>query len=131
MTSPGFSPGFRFSLSDATVLLAGVCGSIFFGMKVWYAGFIIAFTVAHFFLFCNVFRIERKPELLWGGLFTTLVIATVKFDFPGWPATIALSSGMTIFLLHREMKKPGYHGIGWQKINPQLQSWWQEKYKQQ
>ena len=129
MTDPKFSPGFRISAFDAAILVAGVCGTIFIGMKIWYAGFVIAFSVAHFFLFCNVFRIERKPELQWATLFIILVIATVILGIPSWPITIASSLGMTVYLILREMKKPSYHGIGWRKVNPHLHIWWLAKFK--
>jgi hypothetical protein len=131
MTDPKFSPGFRLSVLDAAILVAGACGTIFVGMDIWYAGFIIGFSVAHFFLFCNVFRIDRKPELLWAASFTLLVIANAFFGIPGWPITIAASLGMTVYLILREMKKPSYHGIGWRRINPQLQTWWSARNRQE
>ena len=43
-----------------------------------------AMVVAHFFLFCNVFKVPRKLELLWAGLFlvnTGLWLAAGRFDW--------------------------------------------------
>ena len=134
MTDHEFNPGFRISARDLAVLVAGLCGTLYFGMITWYAGFIIGFPVVQFFLFCNVFRIDRKLELLWATVFVILVITTVKFGVPGWPLTILLSLIMTKYVIFREMKSPNYHGIGWQKINPQLYARWlknNQKCKQQ
>jgi hypothetical protein len=134
MTDQEFTPGFRISARDVAVLVAGMCGTLYLGMTTWYAGFIIGFPVVQFFLFCNVFRIDRKLELLWATVFVILVITTVKFGVPGWPLTIVLSLMMTKYLIFQEMKSPNYHGIGWQKINPRLHARWLEnnqKCKQQ
>ncbi|WP_156346572.1 hypothetical protein [Verrucomicrobium spinosum] len=62
-----FAPGFRFSWTDALVLILGA------GLTGWLASFagelalLAAWVIGHFFLFCNVFRIGRKPELVWAG----------------------------------------------------------------
>jgi hypothetical protein len=43
-----------------------------------------AMVVGHFFLFCNVFKVPRKLELLWAGIFlinTGLWLAAGNFDW--------------------------------------------------
>ena len=45
-----FEPGFRLSLFDVLVLIAGMTGAIIFGAQVWWLGVVIGFVVGHFFL---------------------------------------------------------------------------------
>ena len=66
----------------------------------------IAFVVGHFFLFCNVFRIERKPELIWAAVFTVLTASTVLTQMPGWIVTFTSSFLVAVVLIYRETKKP-------------------------
>jgi len=120
-----FAPGFRISVFDAAILFCGVTGTAAAGARVWVGGLIVGFAVGHFFLFCNVFRIRRRPELIWAGTFIGLTAVTLFTGFPGWMGTIAGSLALTVFLVMREMKQPYYHGVGWSRINPGLRNWWE------
>ena len=90
-----------------------------------WAAFVVAFVMVHFFLFCNVFRISRSLELAWGTLFTALAIATVISGHPGWIVTSAAALAATVSVVVLEMRKPSYHGIFWQHLNPRLREWWE------
>jgi hypothetical protein len=122
-----FSPGFRLFKLDIVVLGLGSLLTAFASLQAWWAGFAVAFVVLHFFLFCNVFRISRAPELIWAAVFVALCGMTILYEKLGWPVTIAATLLLTVFLIYRETGKPGYHGICWQKWNPQLPNWWKEK----
>ena len=121
---PKFAPGFRLSVFDVIILAAGIGSASWLRKDYWPASLIIFMVVGHFFLFCNVFRISRKPELLWAGFFTLLAGSTTLCDFPGWAVSIALTLGVTILVVATEMRKPAYHGIFWRRINPGLREWW-------
>jgi hypothetical protein len=118
----------RFSVVDGIVLIAGTIASIGLGALVWWFGFVIAFTIAHFYLFCNVFRMSRALELLWAAIFVVLCSATIALDSPGWVLTAVISLGATVVLVIVELKKPSYHGVAWQKINPGLRVWWETRH---
>lgn len=122
-----FKPGFRLSLFDVMVLIAGMIGAFSLGAQVWWAGMLVAFVVGHFFLFCNVFRIARKPELIWAAVFTCLTASTISFGMPDWIVTFTLSFLVALVLIYLETKKPHYHGIGWQRLNPGLFEWWENR----
>jgi len=122
--TPEFAPGFRLSVRDVIVLVFGVGSSIAIGKNFWPASFIIAFAVGHFFLFCNVFRISRRLELIWTGIFIGLAIGKIFTQIPGWPVTIVISVGATVSVIVAETRKPSYHGIFWRQINPRLRDWW-------
>jgi len=120
MSNPPFVPGFQLSVLDVVVLILAVIGTYVLGRYSWWAGLIILFVVGHFFLFCNVFRIARSSELIWAGTFEVLTAATILYEIPGWTITIASSLLLTLMLVWMEMRKPGYHGVGWRLINPKL-----------
>jgi hypothetical protein len=119
-----FQPGFRLSLVDCVVIVVGLIAAVALWSRVWWLGFVVAFVVAHFFLFCNVFRIARWLELCWSGVFVGLVAPTILFGTPSWPITIVAALVMTAIVVRIEMRKPSYHGVLWRRINPELPKWW-------
>ena len=123
-----FAPGFRLSRFDILILSTGIIGSAFAATQAWWAGAIIGFVVLHFFLFCNVFRIARKPELIWAAAFLLLAGSTILTGVPGWITAFPLSGALSIFLIWKETKNPGYHGIAWNHWNPNLPTWWEQKH---
>jgi len=120
MKQQAFAPGFRLSVVDGFVLLSGGAGVIILSMIVWWWGFVLGFVLGHFFLFCNVVRMARPLELLWGGVFVALAGATIVLETPGWLVTALLSLVVTGIVVVVEMRKPSYHGVGWKWINPGL-----------
>ena len=120
-----FAPGFRLSALDVIILVVGVVTAFALVMVVWWGGFVVGFVVAHFFLFCNVVRMARLLELAWAGVFVALAAATVALDAPGWPVTATVSLVATVVVVVVQMRKPSYHGLGWQWINPGLPAWWE------
>ncbi len=128
---PEFNPGCRLSALDVCVLICGTGGSVVAWQWVGWVGFMIAFVVAHFFLFCNVFRISRPLELVWAAVFVALAGSTVVNEMPGWMVTIMGSLIVTVVVIAIEMCRPSYHGIAWQRMNPRLQQWWETRVAEQ
>lgn len=122
-----FAPGWRFSVVDGIVLVIGLVAVSALAVVVWWWGFVVGFVLAHFFLFCNVIRMARPLELIWAGVFVVLVGATITIDFPGWLLTASVSLLTTVLVVIVEMRKPSYHGLGWQWINPNLRSWFESR----
>ena len=120
-----FAPGFRLSIVDACVLVTGTVAAVILSATVWWWGFVLAFVLGHFFLFCNVVRISRRLELAWAAIFVVLAVSTVAFETPGWLATALASLLVTVGVIFIEMRKPSYRGVGWQWINPGLPIWWE------
>ena len=118
------TPGFRLSVSDIAVLIVGVIATVYLWQKIaWWAGLMIAFPVGHFFLFCNVFRIPRKPELIWASTFVILTSLTLLTEFPGWALTFVTSLAVSTLLVLRQLFQPGYHGVFWKTFNPGMTGW--------
>jgi len=57
---PRLQSRFRLSTIDVIVLVAGaITASALATLNYWSWGFVIAFVLGHFFLFCNVVRMAR------------------------------------------------------------------------
>ena len=130
MQSSEFAPGFRFSILDAAILAFGGIAAIGCSTLDWWWGLVIAFVLGHFFLFCNIVRLARRLELTWAAAFLLLAAPTALTDKPGWLLTVALSLVVTLLVVAVEMRKPSYHGVGWQRINPDLPGWWESQASQ-
>ena len=130
MNTPAFRPGFRLSVIDVIVLVFGMaCALLLNGMKNP-LGQAVLFTVAHFFLFCNVLRMRRSFELIWAATFVLLASLSMISNVPTWPVTVLIILAVTFVLMVLQVRQPSYHGIFWQRFNPGLPQWWEEHTKQ-
>ncbi len=108
---------------DGLALVLAVAAVTHAATYAWWLAAGITFVVAHFFLFCNVFRIARSLELAWAAVFVLLVCGTVLTETPSWPWTVGISFAMTVIVIGLQMRRPTYHGLAWQWINPSLADW--------
>ena len=122
-----FKPGFRLSITDCFVLAIAVAGSMYFYDIAKALSYIIGMVVVHFFLFCNVVRMSRVPELIWASSFTVLCIAALHLEAAPLWAVFVVSLLLTTILVGLELRKPSYHGVAWRKLNPELKSWFEER----
>ena len=112
--------GFRFSLTDALAILAFLiaAGALWrSGNLLWW---VLVIAAGHFFLFCNVFRIVRRRELLWAGLFIANVGAWSWFDLLTWSHVLLCQLPITVGLVAVDMRSTGYHGVFARRLNPRL-----------
>jgi hypothetical protein len=121
---PAFAPGCRCSTTDGIVLFIGAAATIITATFDSTIAFAIAFPIIHFFIFCNVIRMARPLELIWAALYLALASTTTLTGHPGWFVTGGVLALLTVVLIAVEMRKPSYHGVFWQRINPQLPDWW-------
>jgi hypothetical protein len=81
---------------------------------------ILLITLVHFFLFCNVFRIIRRRELIWAGLFVVNICLWDWFGklscFPVLLSQLPITVGVIFF----EIYSPNYHGIFANRLNSRL-----------
>jgi hypothetical protein len=126
MDEPVFAPGFRISTRDKIVVAAGVLLTLASAPFSTLAALIAASAVGHFFLFCNVFRIPRVPELLWAAAFVAAIVAHEK-GVLSLAAAIALYETWAAVLIIASMRRKDYHGVGWQRLNPDLRAWWDSR----
>jgi len=112
--------GFRFSLTDAAAIIVFMSAAGFLwrqGSSLWW---ILLIAAAHFFLFCNVFRIIRRRELIWAGLFILNVGVWVWLDNLTWPCVLLCQLPITVGLIVADMRTSEYHGVFANRLNPRL-----------
>jgi hypothetical protein len=102
--------GFRFSLTDGLAIL--VCAAATYGGldALGSIAWLFPFVLGHFFLFCNVFRIPRRPELVWAGCFLVIAAICLIADWPIVRAMLAVLP-VTVAVLIYGIRLPSYHGV--------------------
>ncbi len=111
-TAPLARPGFRFSRTDAAVILLAMASTPLAWVLVGPLSLIIPIVLAHFFLFCNVFRVRRSFELLWSGAFVVNVALWFGWSGLSWLGIVLAQTPITATLIAMEIASPRYHGIG-------------------
>lgn len=112
--------GLRFSQLDGIVLVLATAVTALTYTRT--AGFsvLLLFVVGHFFLFCNVFRIRRTPELVWGAIFVLNCLAWTLAGCVELVWLLALPLPVTLGIILNELRTPHYHGIFARQINSRL-----------
>ena len=112
--------GFRFSPTDAVALiLFGAAVSILhrFGSSL---SWIVAMVAGHFFLFCNVFRVVRRRELIWAVTFVANVALWLSLGRLDWPNVLACQLPISAGVIAWELRATRYHGILADRLNARL-----------
>jgi hypothetical protein len=115
--------GFRFSLTDAVALSAfGAATAVLYRMGSGFS-WIVAIVAGHFFLFCNVFRVARRRELLWAGFFvlnSALWLVLGRLDGFG---LLACQLPVSVGVIAWELGATRYHGIFANHLNSALEDY--------
>jgi len=103
-------------------MLAMATLAIFLAGYSAYFALIATTPVVQFFLFCNVFRIRRIPELVWSGSY--IIMAAMGY-WNGYEPLLIMACGLSIggYIVILETRHPSYHGVFWRRLNPDLESW--------
>lgn len=108
-------PGFRFNLTDLIfIVLLGLSSVLiyrFFGT--FYALYLLPLYIGFtFFLFCNVFRVGTRMELIWIVSFFIISVISHYFFAQKWFGISALISSLLqaiLILIH--IRTEAYKGI--------------------
>lgn len=103
--------GFRIMWWDPVVML--VCAALVWaGWELLGPWTLLApYVLGSFFLFCNVFRVRRDLELLWGVTFVANVALCMRWA-PSLGAILGTQSMVTVLVIARTLRSPGYRGVG-------------------
>jgi len=108
--------GFRINLVDIVFILLLIGFSIFIYTYLGDLGyyFLLPLYVGFsFFLFCNVFRLRTKDEMIWTFLFLMIVGITFYFFPNNWVMyTISSSFVIQTVLIVLDIGSEGYRGVG-------------------
>lgn len=105
---------------DVVILMLGAALSFWFVDQSFPLWWIVPAALGHFFLFCNVFLVWRRLELLWAAVFVINVAAHVACDKVSPCPSLLWQSPVTLIVIAWQMRSPWYHGIFARQINPRL-----------
>ena len=112
--------GFQFFATDAAAIIAFTGLAIVF----WHFGsplaWILLITAAHFFLFCNVFRIIRRRELVWAATFIINISLWTWLGKLSITPVLLCQLPITTILILMDLRSSTYHGIFANRLNPSL-----------
>ena len=109
--------GFRFSVAD--FLAVAVCIFTTWLLRSTLDDFVwlLPITLGHFFLFCNVFRIWRRYELAWVGIFVVNVAIWAMVGHFSWVRVLLVQSPVTVTFIVLQIRSDRYHGIFCRPVN--------------
>ena len=111
---------------DVVILIVGLLGAWYLTTIDLSLSLMVIFVVGHFFLFCNVIRMARIPELIWAASFLMLCVGSIQFKLLSLYMVFLVSMMITLVLTAYELKKASYHGVFWQTLNPNLKQWFEK-----
>ncbi|TLX15941.1 hypothetical protein [Rhizobium sp. MHM7A] len=107
------APGFRVSLSDLVFILLVIVASVVLYVTLHSA--VIAVIPLHlcavFFLFCNVFRIRTKQELVWVGSYVASAVYSMATGTNFWLTVLMVPTPMIVVVVAWAVVSGGYRGI--------------------
>lgn len=112
--------GFRFSIWDALILILAATFTLWLrsiGLSIWW---IVPMAVGHFLVFCNVFLVWRKLELLWAVALVVNVLGHGTMGDLRWLSPFLWQLPMTLLVIWLQIRSPWYHGVFAQRLNPRL-----------
>ena len=105
-------PGFRFWRQDAAVIAIGAVATAWLWGQVGSVSLLVLGVLFHFFLFCNVFRVGTRFELIWAVSFVLNAGAWQIADELSWQRLLGSQLAITVLVIGAEWRSPSYHGIG-------------------
>lgn len=107
--------GFRINLVDILFIMLLISASMFIYKEIgsldniYLLPLYIGFT---FFLFCNVFRLTTKYELIWTLVFSVVTAISFHYFSDNWVLiTIGVSSFVQFVEIILHLRSDDYHGV--------------------
>lgn len=119
-THPPRRHGFRLSAIDGIILLLGSVLTIWLRNESFPLWWVVPMALGHFFLFCNVFLVWRRWELLWAAFFVMNAALHLVFGMIDGISVLLWQLPLTLLVIVWQVRSPWYHGIFAEKLNPQL-----------
>ncbi len=117
---PARKHGFQMSAFDGVVLLLGIILTIWLRNEAFPLWWIVPMALGHFFIFCNVFLVWRRLELVWAAVLVVLISGHLAFGHTDWLSPLMMQMPVTLIVLWLQLRSPWYHGIFARQINPRL-----------
>jgi hypothetical protein len=111
------------SCMDAVILLLGAVLAWWLMTRSFPLWWIVPAALGHFFLFCNVFLVWQRWELLWAASFVFNVAAHLALGVWDWPSPIMFQLPITALVIIWQIRSPWYHGVFAEQLNPRLKDY--------
>lgn len=115
--------GFRLPWLDAVILIGGTVLSWWLQSQSFPLWWIVPAALGHFFLFCNVFLVWRRLELLWAVAFVFNVAAHVFSGELDPLPSLLWQTPLTLAVIAWQIRSPWYHGIFAEQFNPRIKEY--------
>jgi len=119
--------GAVFSFYDFAILFSAFVLTILGWKIVGAYSLFLVFVIGHFFLFCNVFRVRRKTELLWAIIFIINYLVCTILDYIDILWIFSIQLVVTLILILIEVRHPHYSGVFSTRIKPGIDDWIKDK----
>ncbi len=108
--------GFRMMRWDPVAAL--LCAALTWWSWRWLGAWalIAPYALGHFFLFCNVFRVRRRDELVWAAVFVLSAALWVQVTTSVWPVLLT-PLPLTAVILIATARSPQYRGAWCQRLS--------------
>ena len=112
--------GFRISWLDGGVLALGSLLTFWLHRIAHPLWWLVGMVLGHFFLFCNVFLVWQRWELIWAAIFVINVAAHLVIGGLGGASVLLWQLPVTMLIIGLQIRSPYYHGIFAQHWNTRL-----------
>lgn len=112
--------GARCSPADVVVLILAGGSALALARVQPDLALLIGFVTAHFFLFCNLIRLDRRSELIWAGVWVLNVAVWSLLGELRWGYVFLSQTPLTVYLTVTALRRPTYHGLCARRLNPHL-----------
>lgn len=113
--------GFRFNLTDLLfiVLLISFSLTLYSYLETFYSLYLLPLYIGFtFFLFCNIFRVGTRLEIIWIGSFLIVSLMSHTYLDERWFATSAfISSFIQAIEVFITIQSKNYKGVFFEKMS--------------
>lgn len=104
-------PGFRISRRDMLVMCICAAATWLCWRPMRELALLFPITLGHFFLFCNVFHVQRVLELTWAAIFVGNLFCWTTAGLFSWQHVLLTQTPVTLAIIIATILRPDYHGV--------------------
>jgi hypothetical protein len=118
--------GFRFAWTDGIAIIACALTTRIAWPYLGDLSLLFPFVLAHFFLFCNVFRIRRSLELFWSAAFLIVCVIWLRTGHFTLAHVFWTQLPISLLVIAIGFCQRDYHGVGYKHVSLGRRPWRKE-----